>query len=121
MNIAQPFSAGGADAVKAELAGGTLVLYSCQRPASPEDHVLRNGALATYTFASPAFDASGSASFVENPVTVVAVGTPGFARGYKADGTVVADFWIGTKGADIQLAEVSASVDYPIKIASLTL
>jgi hypothetical protein len=121
MNIAQPFSAGGVDAVKAELAGGSLVLYSCQRPASPEDHVLRNGALATFTFAAPAFDGSGAAAFVENPVTVVAVGTPGFARAYKADGTVVADFWIGTKDADLTLKEISASVDYPISVTTFKL
>ena len=46
------------------------------------------------------------------------VGTPGFARAQKADGTVVADFSAGPGDREIKFSEVSFSPGAPVKIVS---
>jgi hypothetical protein len=103
-----------------------LVLYSVARPASPDRKVERSGVLATFTFASPAFDAGDSDGtpkplFAANPVSATGTGTPGFARAFKADGLPVADFSIGTVGAEIKLSEVSTTPNYPVTLRALEL
>lgn len=124
MKVAQEFAGKGADEIKAALDGGILKLYSVARPVSPDAPVTRSGLLATYTFASPAFgkgvDTLGGAAFAENPVDPEHVGTPGFARAFKADGvTPVADFSAGP-GAEIKLNETSASPGYPLAVTEFT-
>lgn len=123
MKLSEAFTNCGLDEIKALLDGGTLVIYSVARPASPDMPIERSGALATFAFASPAFgdgpDEAGAieARFVGNPVTASGVGTPGFARAYKADGSVpVADFSAGPGDAEIKLSEVSTMANYPIAL-----
>ena len=80
-----------------------------------------SGTLATFTFASPAFAERWRCQkpvFAANPVPASSVGTPGFARARKADGTVIADFSVGPGDHEIKLSEVSCSPGAPVKIAA---
>lgn len=123
MNLAAAFANAKPEDIKSELAGGKLVIYSVARPASADAPVERSGVLATFTFASPAFGAEpGKATFEDNPVKAVNVGTPGFARAFKADGTtVVGDFSVGPGATEIKLSEVSTVADFPIAIRQFML
>jgi hypothetical protein len=123
MKIAGAFASSGPDEIKAALDGGKLVIYSVARPPPADSPVERSGALATFTFASPAFGADqASAAFESNPVLATGVGTPGFARAFKADGaTPVADFSVGPGNCEIKLSEVSTTPNYPIGLTKLTL
>ena len=120
MNLASAFAANTTDELKDVLSGGTLTVYSVARPATADIAVDRSGVLATFTFASPAFGASvdgvETPQFVENPVAAADVGTPGFARACKADGTVVADFSAGPGDREVKFAEVSCSHGAPVRV-----
>lgn len=123
MKVAGAFASSGPDGIKAALDGGKLVIYSVARPAHPDSPVERSGVLATFTFASPAFGTDqASAAFESNPVMAAGVGTPGFARAFKSDGTTtVADFSVGPGNCEIKLSEVSTTPNYPIAVTKLTL
>lgn len=122
MRLAESFADASVDEIGAALAGGKLVLYSTGRPPSPDHAVTRSAALATFAFASPAFTAGAPApSFVENPVIPTAVGTPGWARAFNAEGAAVADFSVGPGATEIKLASISATPGFPLTIVSLTM
>lgn len=129
MKVAQAFADCGMDEIRASLDGGTLAIYSVARPASPDKPIERSGVLATFTFASPAFSADApsdpngvAAMFVSNPVVASGVGTPGFARAYKSDGsTAVADFSAGPGDSEVKLSEVSTTPNYPIALTKFRL
>jgi len=121
MNVASEFAQLSLDEIKELLAGGTLTVYSVARPVSADQAVDRSAKLATFTFATPAFntpseDGSEVPSFVAHPVPGLDVGTPGFARATKADGTVVADFSCGPGDREIKFSEVSVSNGAPVKV-----
>ena len=120
MNMALAFAQCSVDELKALLAGGTLTIYSVARPISADLAVDRSGILATFTFASPAFGAPADGAetplFTANPVAASSVGTPGFARARKADGTVVADFSAGPGEREVKFAEVSCSQGAPVRL-----
>ncbi len=122
MNIASEFAGCSLDEVKAMLDGCTLTVYSVGRPITADRAVDRSGILATFTFASPAFgpstDSAETPLFVANPVPAASVGTPGFARARKADGTVVADFSAGPGDREVKFAEVSCSQGAPVKVVA---
>jgi hypothetical protein len=122
MNIASEFAGCSVDEVKAMLGGGTLTVYSVARPITADRAVDRSDILATFTFASPAFapatDGVEKPLFVASSVPAVSVGTPGFARACKADGTVVADFSAGPGNREVKFAEVSCSQGAPVKIVA---
>ncbi len=122
MNVATEFAALSLDELKALLDAGTLTVYSVARPLTADLPVERSGALATFTVGSPAFTAVGdgieSPVFAANPVPASSVGTPGFARARKADGTVVADFSAGPGDREVKFSEVSFSQGAPVKIAT---
>lgn len=125
MRLAESYGSATSDEIKAALDGGKLVLYSTGRPPSADHPITRSEALATFVFASPAFgpDPEGSEgfvspSFVEGTVTATAIGTPGWARAYKADGSAVADFAVGPGATEIKLASVSATTGFPVTITS---
>lgn len=122
MNVASEFAGCSPDDLKALLDGGTLTVYSVARPITADRAVDRSGVLATFTFASrafgPAADGAESPNFAANPVAATTVGTPGFARACKADGSVVADFSAGPGTREIKFAEVSCSQGAPVRIAS---
>jgi hypothetical protein len=87
------------------------------------DHAVdRSGILATFTFASPAFgpapEGFEAPLFAAHPVAANSVGTPGFARARKADGTTVADFSAGPGHREIKFAEVSCSQGAPVRITA---
>jgi len=121
MKVASAFEGKNPDELKSELAGGKLVFYSVARPVSADTPVERSEVLATFTFATPAFAASAAPQFESNPVQASAVGTPGFARAFKADGTTVADFSVGPGKAEIKLSEISTVADFPIEVKSIAL
>lgn len=118
MNVASAFADCSIDDLKAQLAGGTLIVYSVARPTSADEPVDRSGVLATFTFATPAFgtaaDGAETPAFAANPVPASSVGTPGFARALKADGTVVADFSAGPGEREIKFRDVSCSNGAPV-------
>ncbi len=120
MKVTQAFANCGIEELKALLDGGTLTVYSVARPFEPDIPVDRSGILAAFTFASPAFgpESEGfeSPAFVENPVAAKNVGTPGFARACKADGTVVADFSAGPGDREIKFDAVSCSHGAPLSL-----
>ena len=102
------------DAIKAAFDGATVRIYSCPQPETADHPVIRNGFLAEFTFASPAF-AGDEPQFVEPKVPAKNVGTPLFGRVTK-DGATIGDFSAGPGDSDIKLAEVSCSKDAPVKI-----
>lgn len=120
MNVTQEFSGCSKEELKALLDGGTLTVYSVARPPSTDLPVERSGVLATFTFAVPAFaEENGGLEnpvFMANPVPAGSVGTPGFARACKADGTVVADFSAGPGNREIKFAEISCSNGAPVRL-----
>jgi hypothetical protein len=122
MNIATEFANLSTEELKALLDGGALTIYSVARPISADIPVEFSSALAKFTFATPAFGAPNgdleTPAFVEGAVPGAHVGTPGFARATKADGTVVADFSVGPGPREIKLGEVSVSPGAPVKVAS---
>jgi hypothetical protein len=121
MNLAPDFAQCSVDELKALLDGGTLTVYSVARPLSAELSVDRSGALVTFTFAVPAFgpasDGHESPNFAVNPVAATSVGTPGFARACKADGTVIGDFSAGPGDREIKFSEVSCSNGAPVTLS----
>lgn len=123
MNVTSEFAQSSLDEIKALLDGGTLTIYSVARPVSADHAVDRSAVLATFTFATPAFgpaaDGFETPAFVANPVAANSVGTPGFARARRADGTTVADFSVGPGPREIKLAEVSCSPGAPARVVSL--
>jgi hypothetical protein len=122
MNVTTDLAACSLDELKTLLDGGTLTIYSVARPLSADDPVERSGTLATFTFASPAFaaavDGVENPVFAANPVPASSVGTPGFARARKADGTVVADFSAGPGDRELKFSEASFSQGAPVKLAT---
>lgn len=122
MNVTLDFVGCSLDELKASLDGGTLTVYSVARPLTADKPVERSGTLATFTFASPAFgEAAGGLEipvFAANPVPASSVGTPGFARARKADGTVVADFSAGPGDREVKFSEVSFSQGAPVKVTA---
>jgi len=122
MNIASEFAGYSSDEVKALLEGGTLTVYSVARPITADRTVDRSSILATFTFAAPAFgpavDGVETPLFAVNPVPAASVGTPGFARARKSDGTVIADFSAGPGNREVKFAEVSCSQGAPVKVVA---
>lgn len=122
MNVTQEFTSCSLDELKALLDGGKLTIYSVARPITADQPVDRSGVLATFTFASPAFgpaaDSGENPLFAASSVNAASVGTPGFARAQKADGTVVADFSAGPGDREIKFNEVSFSPGAPVEIVS---
>lgn len=120
MKPAEAFAATDLDDIKAQLAGGKLTVYSVARPPSADLPVDRSGVLAVFAFAFPAFgpaaDGMESPLFEEHPVPASSVGTPGFARLCKADGTVVGDLSAGPGNREVKFAEVSCSQNAPVAI-----
>lgn len=123
MKRALAFAHCSVDEIKELLAGGTLTVYSVARPLTPDQAVDRSGTLATFAFASPAFgdtaDGFEMPSFAANPVPAANVGTPGFVRLRKADGTVIADLSAGPGDREVKFSEVSCSHGAPVKLAKL--
>jgi len=122
MNVTTDFTSCSLDELKALLDGGTLTVYSVARPSGADQPVERSGTLATFTFAAPAFGAASDSLenplFTANSVNASSVGTPGFARARKADGTVVADFSAGPGDREIKFNEVSFSQGAPVKVTA---
>lgn len=120
MNVAPEFAQCSLDELRALFDGGTLTVYSVARPVSADQPVDRSGVLATFTFVSPAFGAASDGlenpNFAANPVAASSVGTPGFARARKADGTVIGDFSAGPGDREIKFSEVSCSHGAPLKL-----
>jgi hypothetical protein len=120
MNVALAFVECSVEELKALLDGGSLSVYSVARPLTADAPVDRSGLLATFTFAAPAFAAAADGIeqplFIANPVAASSVGTPGFARALKADGTVVADFSAGPGDREIKFREVSCSPGAPVTL-----
>jgi hypothetical protein len=122
MNVAPDFAQCSVEELKALLDGGTLTVYSVARPISADRPVDRSGVLATFTFASPACGAASgdgleSPNFAANPTPATSVGTPGFARARKADGTVIGDFSAGPGDREIKFTEVSCSNGAPVTLS----
>jgi len=122
MNVTSDFIACSVDEIKALLAGATLTVYSVARPLTADRPVERSGALATFTFGSPAFgdaaDGLEAPIFAAGSVVASSVGTPGFARATKADGTIIADFSAGPGDREIKFNEVSFSQGAPVKVTA---
>jgi len=122
MNVTSDLAACSQDELKALLDGGTLTIYSVARPIIADQPVERSGILATFTFASPAFGAASDGLenpvFTTNPVAASSVGTPGFARARKADGTAIADFSAGPGDREIKFSEVSFSQGALVKLTT---
>lgn len=122
MNVALDFVNSSVDELKSLLDGGTLTVYSVARPLTADKPVDRSGVLATFTFATPAFgpaaDDAEKPNFVASTVLATSVGTPGFARTRKADGTVIADFSAGPGDREIKFSEVSCSQGAPVTLTS---
>lgn len=122
MNLAIEFADCSLEQLKASLDGGTLNVYSVARPTTADHAVERSTLLASFKFATPAFAAASDGLekpiFAANPVAADGVGTPGFARAHRADGTVVADFSAGPGDREVKFLEVSCSSGAPVTLTS---
>lgn len=120
MNVASAFSQYGLHDLIAQLAGGTLTVYSVARPVSADLPIDRSAVLALFTFSSPAFgeevDGLHPPCFTEESVAAASVGTPGFARACTAEGSIVADFSAGPGRREIKFNEVSFSAGAPVRV-----
>lgn len=114
MQLAEAFANSDVDAIKAAFDGATVRIYSCPQPVTPDKPIIRNGFLAEFTFASPAF-VGEEPQFVEPKVPAKNVGTPLFGRVTK-EGATIGDFSAGPGDSDIKFAEVSCSKDAPVRI-----
>lgn len=114
MQLAEAFASTDIDAIKAALEGATVRVYSCPQPETADKPIIRNGFLAEFTFASPAF-VGDEPQFVEPKVPAKNVGTPLFVRATK-DGATIGDFSCGPGDSDVKLAEVSCSKDAPVRV-----
>jgi hypothetical protein len=128
MRVAEAYAAASRDDIMTALAGGKLVIYSTARPPAVDHKVTRSAALATFTFASPAFGSDAASpcgvvapNLVEASVVATAVGTPSFARVFTAEGTVVADLSAGPGATEVKLSEVSTSPGQPISLVAMRL
>jgi|ERR1019366_5186510 hypothetical protein len=126
MKLAGTFANSDLNDIKSALDGGTLVVYSVARPVSPDHKVERSGKLATFQFASPAFNSDDSGGgltpvFAANPVPASGTGTPGFARVFKADGSPVADFTTAPATGEVRLGEVSTTPGHPVMVTKVEL
>ncbi len=115
MKLAEAYANCNIEDVKAALAGAVLRVYSCPQPEKPEKPVLRNGFLAEFVLASPAFDGDMILP-VESPVPGKDVGVPLFVRATTPEGTPIADFSAGPGDMDVKLASVSCSIGAPVAI-----
>jgi len=113
MQLAAAYAEKSVDEIKAALAGATVRVYSCPQPKTPDHPIIRNGFLAEFTLASPAFNGD---DIIAEPVPAKNVGTPLFTRATTADGAVIGDFSTGPGDSDVKLAEVSCSKEAPVKI-----
>jgi|GEM_PF-886793 len=116
MQLAAAYAEKSVDEIKAALAGATLRVYSCPQPKTPDHPIIRNGFLAEFTLASPAFNGD---EIVAEPVPAKNVGTPLFSRATAADGAVIGDFSAGPGDSDLKLKEVSCSKDAIVTITKL--
>jgi hypothetical protein len=116
MQLAAAYAEKSVDEIKEALAGATLRVYSCPQPKTPDHPIIRNGFLAEFTLASPAF--SGEEVIAE-PVPAKNVGTPLFSRATTPDGAVIGDFSAGPGDSDIKLKEVSCSKDAVVTLTKL--
>jgi hypothetical protein len=120
MLVAGEFTQMTLEQIKEACAGGTATVYSVARPISPERAVDRSGLLATFTFQTPAFgeakDGLETPLFVENVVAGHSVGTPGFVRVRKADGTTIADLSAGPGDREVKFAEISCTHGAPVTV-----
>lgn len=126
MKLASTFADSDLNEIRSALDGGTLVVYSVARPVSPDHKVERSGKLATFQFASPAFNSADSDGgltpvFAANPVPASGTGTPGFARAFKADGSPVADFTTAPATGEVRLGEVSTTPGHPVMVTEVEL
>ncbi len=123
MNVASAFAKLTKDEIKALLDGGTLTIYSVARPISA-DHAGRSQRSARLLhFRHAGLWRGVRATSKPRPSWPIRsprshVGTPGFARAVKADGTVVADFSVGPGAREIKLGEVSCAPGVPTKVVA---
>ena len=116
MQLAAAYAEKSVDEIKAALAGATLRVYSCPQPKTPDHPIIRNGFLAEFTLASPAFNGD---DVVAEPVPAKNEGTPLFTRATTPDGAVIGDFSAGPGDSDVKLKEVSCSKDAIVTITKL--
>jgi len=116
MQLAAAYAEKSVDEIKAALAGATLRVYSCPQPKTPDHPIIRNGFLAEFTLASPAFNGD---DIVAEPVPAKNVGTPLFTRATTPDGAVIGDFSAGPGDSDVKLKEVSCSKDAIVTLTKL--
>jgi hypothetical protein len=116
MELAAAYADKSVDDIKAALAGATLRVYSCPQPKTPDHPIIRNGFLAEFKLASPAFNGD---EILAEPVPAKNVGTPLFSRATTADGAVIGDFSAGPGDSDIKLKEVSCSKDAIVTLTML--
>jgi hypothetical protein len=122
MMVAGEFAQSTLEQIKEACAGGTMLVYSVARPITPEKAVDRSGLLATFTFQTPAFgeakDGLETPLFVESTVAGHHVGTPGFVRLSKADGSTIADLSAGPGPREVKFTEISVTGGSPVKVAT---
>ena len=116
MNYAQSAAGTAISAAGALANGGTLKIYCGTKPTDADTAISGQTLAATFTFNSPAFGSASlvsskmqiAGSFVATTVTSDATCTATFARMFKSDGTtVVADFTVGSSGADVNFNSTS--------------
>lgn len=110
MNVAQNTASVGLSAIDVLYNNGFLDVYSGTQPATPETALSGNTLLVGAVFSATAFGTptyasskmSATGSFTAGSYAPASSGTATFARQTKSDHTtVVADYTVGTSGADI--------------------
>ena len=121
------------DAVKVLLNSGKLRVYSGTQPTDANTALSGQTLLGEFTFAATAFGASSCSGSAPNrsatatanaiaDVTASAAGTASWFRAVQSNGTsVVFDGTVGTSGCDLNMTDVSISINETMRVSSLTL
>lgn len=113
------------DASTDNVNSGKLRIYSGTRPTNADTALSGNTLLAELTMNSTSAGASSGGVWTANAVTsdaaADATGTAAFARLFQSDGTtVVADYSVGTSGAEVILNTLNIVANAVVSCSSFT-
>ena len=121
------------DAVAALCNGGTIKVYDGAKPTDANTAVGSQNLLGTFSFSATAFGASACTGTAPNrkavatanaiaDIVAVYTATATWFRAFKSNGTAaVYDGTVGLSGCDLNLTDITLTVDEAMSVTSLTL
>lgn len=111
----------GSEGVATQIGGGNLIIYSGSPPAGPNESLVGNTVLATFTFQSAGSQGSPSGGVIDvafsaTTVTAAATGTATFFRIQDTGPNALIQGSVGTSGADWNLSSTAISMGDSVTI-----